>query len=54
MIENAAGQTSTIIVASGTELSLVNFKIGDTVIIFGRNESTATIEIFGVQEADQF
>jgi hypothetical protein len=54
IIENAIGQTSTIIIASDTPLSITNFKIGDTVIIFGRNESTATIEIFGAQKTSPF
>jgi hypothetical protein len=51
ILSNPAGETSTILIATGTTLNLNLFKIGDFVMIFGEPGATATIDMYGLQPA---
>jgi hypothetical protein len=54
ILEEADGETSTIIIASNTPFAAADFPVGDYVVIFGHPASTATIEVFGMQRADAY
>ncbi len=52
IIQEADGETSTVIIASDTGTGENAFNVGDYVIIFGHPYATATIEVFGIQRMD--
>jgi len=50
LLQNSAGQTSTVVFAPGTSFKPQDFRAGDQVVVFGERGQDGLIEAFGAQK----